>query len=325
MRIDPAIAALIADPAPLFGAGSAARSWNANPHVTQLLAELGRFASGAAVNECPALERLFVKGRGATDFARSTASVALGQLRLAPLSLWPWRHFSNGVLHSMTLANAGVASLSLALVDGTAWTAARDPRAPDLAAFQPGILHAVVVGGAAHGRVLRNASSDPAAALIEAEPIALNSGFTFTINGEREALALDAVSSHLLTLRLYRRAAGDGAARQYDVPSGALVYQAAGARADSRAELAMALLRAMDRRDAASAIAMVARTGTPAARWQALRECLALDAAAGFAALSEAAGQPGDPLAAPARALAGSLAEQHPGFARMREELLCRA
>lgn len=324
MRIHPAIAALAAEPAPLLGAGEAAHAWSADPAVAPAIADLGRFADGAMFDECPALTRLFVSGKQATAFASKAAAAAVEQMRSAPLSLWPWRHFSNGVLHSVTLASAGPASLSLALIDGTAWTAARDPAAPDLAAFQPGLLHAVVVAGAARGRILRNRAGDSATARIEAEALVLAPGVTVAIDGSREALALDSIAGHLLTLRLYRQPSECAPARQYDVASGALVHQAAGDRADSRAELAMALLRAMGREDAAPAIAALARTGAPAARWQALRECLALDSATGFAALLEVAGQPGDPLAAPARALAESLAAQHPAFARAREDRLCR-
>lgn len=325
MRVDPAITALTTEPAPLRGAGEAVRGWSAEPAVARLLEELNRFANGAAVGACPTLASLFLGGRTASAFAASAARAAVQHLRSAPLLLWPWRHFSNGVLHSVTLASAGPASLSLALIDGAAWTAARDPAAPDLAAFQPGLLHAVVVAGAACGRILRNRADDPATARIEAEALALTPGAMFAIDGAREALALDSIAGHLLTLRLYRRPDGDTPARQFDVASGALVHQTAGKGDDSRAELMMALLRAMDRRDAAPAFAALVRTGAPAARWQALRESLALDSAAGFAALIEVAGQADDPLAAPARALVESLVTQHPAFARAREDMLCRA
>ena len=325
MRIDPAIAALPAAPAPLLGAGAAVHAWNADPGVVPILAELGRFADGAGVEDCPALARLLEPGTPANAFAVRAAAAAVAQMRTAALSQWPWRHFSNGVLHSVTLGGAGPASLSLALIDGRAWAAARDPALPDLAAFQPGLLHAVVVAGAARGRILRNRASDPARARIEAQAVSFAPGTAFTLDGEREALALDAIDGCLLTLRLYRQPAGDAPARQYDVASGALVHQAAGDRADSRAELMMALLRAMERVDAAPAIAALARTGASPVRWQALRECLALDSATGFAALLEIAGQADDPLATPARALVESLAAQHPAFARAWEDMLCRA
>ena len=325
MRIDPALAALTADPAPLFGAGEAARGWSEQPAVAPLLEELADYGADRALADCPRLLRLSAGGEDAVRFARRAAAATTRHLAAAPLAAWPWRHFSNGVLHSVTLAAAGEASLSLALIDGTAWNAARDPEAPDLAAFQPGSLNAVVVGGAGRGRILCNRSDDPARARIEARPLALDCGSAFAIAGEREALALDAIDGLLLTLRLYRSPIGDTPARQYDIASGALVHQAASGRADSQAELMMALLRAMGRSDAAPTLATLARSGAPPARWQALRECLALDSATGFAALLEVAGQADDPLCAPARSLAESLAAQHPALAQMREDLLCRA
>ena len=149
-------------------------------------------------------------------------------------------------------------------------------------------------------------------------------GSSFSLDGAREALALDAIDGLLLTLRLHRAPVGDLPARQYDSVSGALVHQAASGRGESHAELMMALLRAMGRSDAAPVLAELARSGAPPARWQALRECLALDTALGFAALLEVAGQGDDPLCDPARKLAESLAAQHPALARLKEEILCR-
>ena len=325
MRIDPALGALTADPAPLFGAGEAARGWREHPAVAPLLEELADYGADRALGDCARLLRLSAGGEDAVQFARAAAAAATRHLASAPLAAWPWRHFSNGVLHSVTLAAAGEASLSLALIDGAAWSAARNPQAPDLAAFQPGSLNAVVVAGAARCRILCNRSDDPARARIEARPLALNCGSAFSIAGEHEALALDAIDGLLLTLRLYRSPTGDTPARQYAIASGALVHQAASGRADSQTELMMALLRAMGRSDAAPTLATLARSGAPPARWQALRECLALDSATGFAALLEVAGQADDPLCAPARNLADSLAAQHPALAHMREDLLCLA
>lgn len=325
MRIDPALAALTADPAPLFGAGEAARGWSEHPAVVPLLEELAGYGADRALGDCPRLLCLSAGGEVAVRFVREAAAAATRNLAAAPLAPWPWRHFSNGVLHSVTLAAAGEASLSLALIDGAAWNAARDPQAPDLAAFQPGSLNAVVVAGVGRGRVLYNRSDDPALARIEARPLAFSPGTAFALAGEREALALDAIDGLLLTLRLYRRPSGDTPARQYAIASGALVHQAASDRSDSQTELMMALLRAMGRSDAAPTLAALARTGAPPARWQALRECLALDSATGFAALLDVAGQVDDPLCAPARKLSESLAAEHPALARMRENLLCRA
>lgn len=330
MRIDPALAALMTDPAPQFGAGEAARGWAEQPAVAPLLDELAGYGANRALADCPGLLRLIEGGEQAVGFARSAAAATAGYLAEAPLTAWPWRHFSNGVLHSVTLAAVGEASLSLALVDGAAWESAGKrqpgkPDAPQLAALQGGMLHAVVVAGGGSGRILRNRSSDPARARIEAERIAFVPGGRFCVDGAFEALALDAIDGLLLTLRLHRRASGDTPARQYDIASGALVHQATSGRGDSQTELMMALLRAMRRTDAAPTLATIARSGTPPARWQALRECLALDSGIGFAALCEVAARAADPLCAPARQLVDRLAAQHPALARLQQELLCPA
>lgn len=334
MRIDPQLAALRSDPAPLLrGAGltgAAAQEWG--EAQAQELADLARFGAGAGLGECPGLAALF---GGDAAAGRTIASEGLRRmiaaLRDAPLAPVPWRHFTNGVLHSLVLALAGRGSLSLALLDGAAWTAARDPRGEGLVSFQPGELHVRVLAGCGAARILHNRSDDPRAARIEAETLTLQPGEVYRLDSAHEALALDRIDGALVTLRLHRKPPptdiAASIARQYEIASGALVHQAAGLQDDSRAELAMALLRAMGRRDAAPAFAAFVRTGArsgdPAARWQALRECLALDSAVGLEELCRVAEAPGDALATPARALLETLCARDPAFASAREELLC--
>lgn|GEM_PF-328444 len=328
MRLDPELCALRHDPAPLLrGAGltgAAAQEWCETQ--ADALADLARFGAGAGLGECRGLAALF---RGDPSAGLIIAGGALGgmiaALRSAPLAPVPWRHFTNGVLHSLVLALAGRSSLSLALLDGAAWNAARDPRGEGLVSFQPGELQVRVLAGGGAARILRNRSDDPRAARIEADPLTLKPGGVYRLDGAREALAIDRIDGGLVTLRLHRKPVGASVARQYEIANGALVHQAAGIQDDSRAELAMALLRAMDRRDAAPAFAALARTGEPVARWQALRECLALDSAAGLAELCRASEAPGDALAGPARALLETLCARDPSFARAREELSCPA
>ena len=75
----------------------------------------------------------------------------------------------------------------------------------------------------------------------------------------------------------------------------------------------LALLGRMGRREAAPTMAAMAReSGSEALRWQALRECLALDTKEGFEALTDVARATGDPLAMPAGALRAQLVEAHP-------------
>ncbi len=328
MRTDPQLVALKTDPAPLLrgaeGTGAAAQQWR-DAHGSAL-ADLARFGAGAGLGECPGLAALF-RGRG--EAAMAAASDALtgmvGAMRAAPLAPVPWRHFGNGVLFSLVLAVAGRGSLSLALLDGAARTATHDPRGDRLVSFQPGEMHVRVLAGSGAARILRNRSDDPRAACIGAEPLILARGTSYSLDGASEALAIDGIEDTLVTLRLHRKPAAAGVARQYDIASGALVHQAAGLQDDSRAELSMALLRAMSRSDAAPVLADLARSGEPAARWQALRECLALDSAVGLEELVRIAQTPADPLAHPARALLDQICASNPAFERAREMLPCPA
>ena len=131
-------------------------------------------------------------------------------------------------------------------------------------------------------------------------------------------MLLRRIAGSLVSLKLQRRAAGCGETREYDLADGTLVHQAAGTARDSRLELAATLLGRMGRSDAAPALADLAtEPGSASLRWQALRECLGLDTATGFAALCRIAADAADPLAAPAGALRARLVEQHPQLATL--------
>ena len=126
------------------------------------------------------------------------------------------------------------------------------------------------------------------------------------------------VPGALVLLRLQR---GDGSSDpscEYALDDGRLLHQAAASPRDSRLELAVSLLGRMGRSDAVPLLASMAEeSGTPHLRWQALRECLALDSGAGFAALSTIARRSADPLAVPAGALRAQLLETYPQLAEV--------
>lgn len=315
MRIDTTLAALRDDPAPVIRAADAADAalarWRATPAAARLLAELADYGAGQDLRECPHLSNLMGNGdAGAVhtmlaDLCTVLADHPLGQPALAATR-------SAGACR-MTLASAGRASLSLALAEPTR----SDAGAPDHAVFGGGQMQLRVLAGAARGFL---ASRDG-----ELVPVHLATGFACALDLDRRTLELVAVDSPLMTLRLHRRAADAGVLQDIALTDGAVLAQSADDPRESRIEMAMALLGRMGRVDAAPALAACSREGSAPRRWQALRECLALDAATGFAALLETMERPGDPLRADARALAEALASQHPALARMMEDVTCPA
>lgn len=327
MRIDPALAALRVDAAPVVVQSGALEGalerWRASPAVRPALDDLDRFGQGTALAHCPALA--FACGAGAGDFARSALAPLVSAMRDAPLGQPRLVCSSAGAIHRLTLGARGRAVLSLALVDGAALTQGRKAGAPR-AVFQPGETYLAVISGRAEARVVRLAGGDVRQRHVEAEPKRLAAGDRLVLDAGREALDLLDIPGAMLTLRLHRRASLTAPIREYDLDSGVLVHQSAGSPRESRLALAAALTGRMKRRDALPALARLA-TGEAGEglRWQALREALGLDTAQGFALLLEVARRDGDPLSPSARQLADDLRARQPALATLEERALCPA
>lgn len=271
---------------------------------------LERFAAGASLADCAALGPLFAPGEGARAFAGAFVKAMIAALRLAPLGHVPARHFTDGVTSTLLLARSARATLALVAVDG-AGMAARAPA--NTVDFGPTETWEHVLAGSAAAERIEARETAPDRVTLDREPVALVPGSLIERNGSHEALQLRAVNGCVVSLRLQRRLDCGEPTREYALSDGRLVHQAAGDPADSRTELMIALLARMDRTDAAPAIADIAcKPGSSALRWQALRECLALDTATGFEALTRIARDSADPLHPPAGALRAQLTELYP-------------
>ena len=315
MIVHPELRALRSDDAPQRDAQErlydAVGKWRSGPQVVALLADLSSFAEGRMLADCPALAALFDEGDGsALALVRGFAAAAVQGLAEAPLGYLPLRHFSDGVISTLLLGHAGAATLSLVAVDGAGLAARSRPTAVD---FRPSEVAERVLAGFASAELIACRPSGDRSAELVRRPIRLEPGLAVRRDGAETALLLGDVAGCLVTLRLQRRRADGGPTREYVLADGRLLHQAASHPRDSRLEMMMALLGRMGRSDAAPPIAALARGEASAAlRWQALRECLALDTLTGFRTLTAIAASPGDPLAATAGALRAQLVETHP-------------
>ncbi|MCW1430410.1 hypothetical protein [Novosphingobium sp. JCM 18896] len=315
MIVHPDLRALRSDDAPqrqtqeeLYRAVGA---WRETSEVAAVLAGLARYAEGASLADCAALAALFDEASDlALPLTRAFAAAAAQGLAAAPLGYLPLRHFSDGVISTLLLGHAGSVTLSLVAVDGAGLAARPSPIAVD---FRPSDVTERVLAGAAEAELISCRSLGDRLAELSRAPLALLPGQVIRRDGARTAMLLGEVTCCLVTLRLQRRRADDGPTREYALADGRLLHQAASNPRDSRLELTMALLGRMGRADAAPHIANLARAGgSTAMRWQALRECLALDTAEGFAALTAVATSPEDPLAPIAGTLRAQLVETYP-------------
>lgn len=322
MRIDPALAALRRDPAPQHLAQEALvacrDSWREGQLVARVLAELGAYGHEAALAECPALAALL----DCRDHARAVLDGLFEPmsraLRAHPLGHVPLRHQYSSGIGVIQLATAGAATLSLVLYE-------HHPGRPDArtVCFTSDERHELCLEGAAEGRVLTLLAQEHGGARLACASRRIVAGDRFAFTDGSQTKIVDRPTASLVILRLSRSKAIPGPAREFRIDTGALVHLASGDRAESRDEMAIAVLGAMGRSDALPLLAAVARQGTDHLRWQALCQALALDTAAGFALLGDLAGDPADTLAAPAGALRTSLIGRYPELAN--ERTLCLA
>ncbi|EIZ78930.1 hypothetical protein WSK_2473 [Novosphingobium sp. Rr 2-17] len=285
------------------------RVWRADPPVARVLAAFKRFGKGAALDQSAALAALFAPHSSeAGCFVASLMAAGVAALDGYPLGQVPIPHGSRDAVPTLILASAGNATLALTVYDGPALAALPPPRT---VRFQPVESWMRVVAGEACGEhIIRRDRSD-GGTVIHSSRISLAQGDVQYRYGPREALHVRRVNGSLAVLRLERRLGDAGPVCEHSLPDGALLRQASASRDDSRSELAVALLGAMERHDAMPVMARIALnqegTAGDAVRWQALRETTALDVQAGMKLLSRIASTVDDSLSAQAMSLYATL------------------
>lgn len=298
------------------GMSATLKAWCDTYCSITLQAELRAFSDGQPLPDLPQLSALFCPHASAADDLLSGLVTALAAgLRDEPDREVPLRHFLNDQLALLILLRSGSALLSVQAVQRCA------APLPGTVVFSPVATHEHVLAGC--GQVIRlDRSEDGGAALIGQTALDVCGGTDMACMGSRQATVIARVDQPLLMLRLQRAQPGCEPAQLVDLHSGRVVQQAASNLADTRLELAAAVLGQMERRDAAPGLAAAALgLRSPAARWQALRAALALDSRAGFSALSALAVRGDEPLAEPAQALHKYLRETWP---QLGERTLCR-
>lgn len=307
MRIAPAIAAMQRDAklqrraqARMIAAGG---EWRGLPAVASVLTDLAGYGAGLPLTACPALAAVFREGDEATALASSVARHFAAELARNRFGQMPFRHSFDGRVSTLLLARSARAQLILRAREPGAWDYAT-------ARFSDAERHDAILAGKGEGALVRR---DPRRGGLGASRVALEGGVRHALDLACEALQVSRVSRRLVSLRLHRFAAAPEPSREYRLADGALVHQSAGDIRASRQEMMLALLGRMECVEAAPAMAAIARgPGDASLRWQALRECLALDTAAGFGALCRLARAERDPLAGAADALRARLLEAHP-------------
>lgn len=283
-----------------------------------MLSELRCYAAGAELGSLARLSEILGSIEPANEFVGQWCRDFLGPLRHNPLAQVPLRHHYGQGFATMQLASEGGAALSLAVYEKKAdFAPARS------AVFSDRELHELVLAGSGEASTHHVLGGHEVRVHIESEGRALGAGSRLATLGGHAARQIGQVAGQMVILQLTRVPDRPGLTREYAIPSGELLMQSSGDKRASQCEMAMAVLGAMERRDAAGAIAEMAQSGPDHLRWEALRHTLALDSGRGMRRLERIASEAGDPLAEPARRLHAELLASHPQLAE--SEAPCRA
>lgn len=285
--------------------------WLGDPAIRPVIDQLAAFGAGAAIGKCPLLAQLIADHRRALAFIEPLVAAVLERLRDHPLGHVPLRHQVEEGLAVLRLAQAGRATLSLIVLEQRSGA----DRA-DTICFTDSQRYELCLAGSGAARCAQIVADRGDEAAFAERLVPLKPGIALCFPDHRHARGIARIDGRVALLRLARTPAAPLPTREFRWSDGALVHRASGDRQESRIELAMALLGRMGRIDAAPLLAEISRTGSNHLRWQALRECLALDSAAGFAALGRIASTPGDALAAPAERLRRDLLARYPALER---------
>lgn len=227
---------------------------------------------------------------------------------------------SGGGPGGLILAERGAVRLSLQLLPFEIAGAA-----PATALFVPGraAIRVLAAGGASlalHHVALSKAeeagafTAAGAARCASDPPRPLHDGERLELDTTRTAFTVAGARGDVLLLDLSVRPPSPLPARAHDIASGRLVHLAASRRDSSFRQMALALLRAMERRAAAPLFLAATHAGDFAARWAVMRDLVALDPAAARPRLAQMAAA--DPHPEVRAAAAATLALYASGEAR---------
>ncbi|MHA7818970.1 MAG: hypothetical protein ACX930_04910 [Erythrobacter sp.] len=316
MQVHSEIEALRSDPASqrrsADAMGAALATWHRQTEVTDLQRELATYSHGGELDECTALSLLLSDHVRARSFVVGFVRHFTAALRDEPLGEVPFRRSSSDGFSRVQLLRSGGAVLSIC---------AYEPRIgesePETVQFVDCASTEIVVSGTARVRTYRREGGAVLRHHHEwraGERLARRPGI--------HARHVLSVENSLLVLQLTRAPACPGPSLEIQLSDGAIVRRISGDKRASEQVMALAVLGALGDTESTGPIAAFARAcdHDNDARWEAVRQSLALDARQGVDLLCELSQRTGDALSAPARALCEELERAHPVLRAQKEE-----
>ncbi len=290
---------------------AALAAWQVRGDVAALRAGLAAYGAGAPLAAVPVLAGLMQSAEAGLALVAGLVEGLTRALTAEPLAQLPFGHATTPGLARLRLLGEGRAALALVA------HAPREPAPPVTALFEDGSAHELVLAGAGMAQVHRREGER-----LATRDAVLAPGTIMARGGVDESRQIIAVTQPLLVLHLSRTPPAPQPSEEIALADGRSLKIISDCKRTSQQIMALGVLGALRHEGAVPAMAATARDCSAARdlRWEALRQCLALDTRAGLALLAALAQGPGDPLAAPARALQRQLAASDPALAALIHE-----
>lgn len=311
MQVHPDIARLRSDGALQPRTDAALEQWRNTPHAIAAMESLAQFHQGAALEDVPFLARLVREHAAGQAFAEALITPFLAALQAEPLAQLPLGHSSGPGMARLRVATHGRASLTLLAI------AQRARSAPVSVLFEDCAAHEIVLAGSGEALVHRREAKR-----LVTEAQACTAGTQFERKGPGTARQIIAVARPLLLLQLTLESEHPQPSQEIALADGALLKVISASKASGQQMMALGVLGALEDHAALRPMARLAKdvAADRDVRWEALRQCLALDAGQGLVVLAALAADPGDVLQAPAAALQRRLLAAHPDLAAASKE-----
>ncbi len=301
MHVHPAIAALRSDPALQRRIQAAidqvVSEWRERPSVAAVTRELYLFDQGTGLGALPALQLLMHDHSAARDWIRQFHDAVIESLREDALGEVPLRHMSSQSFARLQLMQIGGTTLSLCVYEPVA-----DPIDPVSAQFTDCAAYEMVIAGEGVGLFhTLNAEAD-VTQRVRSTARAWRAGDHIARRPCCDTRTIVNVTQTMLVLQLGRVSKAPQPSREFLLEDNRLIQQASGDKRASEQVMALAVLGALDHRAGIGAMGRFALdTDHDAdARWEAIRQILAMDTKRGIDLLHRLSVRESDTLALPA-------------------------
>ena len=324
MRIDPKIEALRSNPASQRrlqdAVAEAQADWRRWSEVGGILRDLAKFGQGADLSALRNLWRLTHDHRFAAKWVNAWARHWTRCLAANPLALLPMQQHRSEAFSNVQIEASGRAALSLAVYEER-----KEELRPNSVVLSDSDQHEIVLAGSAKGLLHTVLAKQDRKVRWQTIPMEWSPGDTIMSVAQKSWRHVIQADGQMLVLQLLRSSREPAPTREFCLNSGALLRQSSGEKDASKHELAMAVLAALQRKDAAPVIANLSVSGPDHRRWEAVRQALGLDPVVGFEALRKIADTKTDPLQGHACIVQAQLVEAYPGLAILerKEEAPC--